>query len=140
MALVGHTGDSLAGLKDRAAQIAALVVSIAGSSEEQSSGLSEVNAAVNNMDKVTQQNAAMVEQTSAAAAQLGLRSIELVTAVSRFHLGENRAREERLDIERPASPVRRAAEAGRPAPTAGPAQMMQKTLKAAVGGAGWEEF
>ncbi|HEY8616225.1 methyl-accepting chemotaxis protein [Phenylobacterium sp.] len=85
--LVGATGEALEALVQRAGEIAGLVSAIARSAEEQSLGLGEVNSAVNQMDQVTQQNAAMVEQTTAAAAQLRTQAEALGEAVSRFRLG-----------------------------------------------------
>ncbi len=59
---------------------------IATSSREQSTGLSEVNVAVNQMDQTTQQNAAMVEQATAAAAALSQEAGKLRELVSQFQL------------------------------------------------------
>ena len=87
VSLVGATGEALNGLVSRAAEIDQLISDIARSAEEQSTSLAQVNSAVNEMDKVTQQNAAMVEQTSAAAATLQERSFDLGSAVAKFHLG-----------------------------------------------------
>jgi methyl-accepting chemotaxis protein len=67
------------------------VSDVARSAKEQSTGLGQVNSAVNDMDKVTQQNAAMVEQTTAAAAQLQSRAAELDAAIGRFNLGRSAA-------------------------------------------------
>lgn len=61
--------------------------SIATSAREQSVGLSEVNTAVNQMDQVTQQNAAKVEETSAAGATLANESGRLRELISQFQLG-----------------------------------------------------
>jgi methyl-accepting chemotaxis protein len=85
--LVGDTGAALRALVDHASKIDELIVEIARSAAEQASGLTEVNTAVNQMDQVTQQNAAMVEQTTAAAAQLQEQAGELTQAVARFDLG-----------------------------------------------------
>ncbi len=61
--------------------------SIATSAKEQSVGLAEVNTAVNQMDQVTQQNGAMVEETSAAGATLANESGKLRELISQFQLG-----------------------------------------------------
>ena len=55
---------------------------IAAASEEQSKGIEEVNTAVVQMDQVTQQNAALVEQASAAALSLKQQAGQLKTVVS----------------------------------------------------------
>ena len=84
---VGATGEALTQLGALAVQIDRVVSDVARSAQEQSTGLGQVNTAVNDMDKVTQQNAAMVEQTTAAAAQLQSRAAELDNAIGQFNLG-----------------------------------------------------
>ena len=56
-----------AALFPRVGEISALISSISASTETQSAGLQQVNASVSDMDKMTQQNAAMVEESTAAA-------------------------------------------------------------------------
>ena len=84
---VGATGAALEQLVGLAVKIDEVISDVARSAGEQSTGLGQVNTAVNDMDKVTQQNAAMVEQTNAAAAQLQARASELGVALGRFDLG-----------------------------------------------------
>ncbi|WP_210253301.1 hypothetical protein [Shinella sp. AETb1-6] len=60
---------------------------IESSSREQSTGSAEINAAVGTVDQGTQQNAAMVEQTSAASANLALQSQALNALLATFQLG-----------------------------------------------------
>ncbi|HMO42457.1 MAG TPA: chemotaxis protein, partial [Phenylobacterium sp.] len=55
--------------------------------QEQATGLSEVNTAVNQMDQVTQKNAAMVEETTAASHALAQEARLLAQSVSRFEFG-----------------------------------------------------
>ncbi|OLP45533.1 methyl-accepting chemotaxis protein [Rhizobium oryziradicis] len=81
---VQETGDVLRAIEVHVTTINGLMDAIATSSREQSVGLSEVNTAVNQMDQVTQQNAAMVEETSAASASLAQESARLQQLVSRF--------------------------------------------------------
>ncbi|MGO4840845.1 methyl-accepting chemotaxis protein, partial [Rhizobiaceae sp. 2RAB30] len=59
--LVAQTGSALEQMMTQVADIAVIVTQIASTAHEQSVGLSEVNVAINQMDQVTQQNAAMVE-------------------------------------------------------------------------------
>ncbi len=84
--LVGETGDALKAIGDYVVQINDLMDAIAGSAREQTTGLAEVNTAVNQMDQTTQQNAAMVEQSTAAAATLAGESSRLRELVSQFRL------------------------------------------------------
>ncbi|WP_420360664.1 methyl-accepting chemotaxis protein [Agrobacterium vitis] len=81
---VQETGEVLKAIEQHVTTINGLMDAIATSSREQSVGLSEVNTAVNQMDQVTQQNAAMVEETSAASANLAQESVRLQQLVSRF--------------------------------------------------------
>jgi methyl-accepting chemotaxis protein len=60
------------------------VTEIARSADQQATGLQEVNTAVDQMDQVTQQNAAMVEEATAATRTLTQQSSELAQIVSRF--------------------------------------------------------
>jgi methyl-accepting chemotaxis protein len=62
---------------------------IATSAKEQSLGLSEVNAAVNQMDQVTQRNAAMAEEASAASATLTEEALNLRKLLGAFELGSS---------------------------------------------------
>lgn len=59
---------------------------IASASEEQSKGISQVGVAITQMDSVTQQNAALVEQVSAAAAALERQTEDLQRSVQQFRL------------------------------------------------------
>ena len=65
--LVSETGQALERIVSQVGQLNGLVTELAASAKEQATGLSEVNTAVNQMDHVTQQNAAMVEQSTAAS-------------------------------------------------------------------------
>ena len=85
--LVGETGGSLTGIVSKVVEIDGLISEIARSASEQATGLNQVNAAVNQMDHVTQQNAAMVEQTTAAAANLRTEAHDLADMVGRFRVG-----------------------------------------------------
>jgi methyl-accepting chemotaxis protein len=85
--LVNATGHALERIVAQVARLSRLVSEIAASAQEQSSALAEVNTAVNQMDQVTQQNAAMVEQTSAASHNLSSEADALVRLVSQFRTG-----------------------------------------------------
>ena len=85
--LVGATGSALGRIVEQVARLAGLISEIAASAKEQASGLSEVNTAVNQMDQVTQQNAAMVEQATAASHSLASEASELAALVGEFQIG-----------------------------------------------------
>jgi methyl-accepting chemotaxis protein len=84
--LVRETGEALKTIGGYIVEINAHVESIAVSSAEQSSGLSEVNTAVNQMDQVTQKNAAMSEEATAAASSLSHEAGKLRDLVAQFTL------------------------------------------------------
>ncbi|MGI6850969.1 methyl-accepting chemotaxis protein [Mesorhizobium sp. 1B3] len=84
--LVGQTGSALEQMMVQVADIAAIVAEIATSAHEQSVGLSEVNVAITQMDQVTQQNAAMVEESTAASHSLASEAGQLAQLVARFKL------------------------------------------------------
>jgi methyl-accepting chemotaxis protein len=87
--LVAKTGQAFERIAAQVAEITNIVTVIAASAEEQSLGLNEVNAAVNQIDSFTQQNAAMVEETTAAAHSLSQQTDDLSSLISRFQIGEN---------------------------------------------------
>jgi len=82
--LVGQTGEALQRIVGRVSDIDALVSEIAASAQEQATGLAQVNVAMNQMDQVTQQNAAMVEESTAAAHSLSTEADTLSASVSHF--------------------------------------------------------
>ncbi|MCD2173086.1 methyl-accepting chemotaxis protein [Rhizobium sp. C4] len=84
--LVRDAGEALRMIGGFIIDINAHMDAIAISSKEQSVGLNEVNVAVNSMDQTTQQNAAMVEQSTAASSSLAQEAIKLRDLVGRFQL------------------------------------------------------
>ncbi|WP_426239201.1 methyl-accepting chemotaxis protein [Pararhizobium sp. DWP1-1-3] len=84
--LVLDTSQALQTISGQIARINQHMDAIATSAKEQSTGLAEVNTAVNSMDQVTQQNAAMVEQSTAASVNLAKEAAWLRELVARFKL------------------------------------------------------
>ena len=82
--LVDQAGKALAGIVDGVQKISQNMSEIAQSSQEQSSGLAEINTAMNQLDQVTQQNAAMFEQTTAASHALTREAETLTLTMARF--------------------------------------------------------
>ncbi|MDQ0457108.1 methyl-accepting chemotaxis protein [Rhizobium paknamense] len=146
--LVTATGDALKVIEGHVVSINAQLDAIATSAREQSVGLSEVNTAVNQMDQVTQQNAAMVEEATAASAGLASESDKLRHLISQFRFeAGGRPAAAHAAPSSSASPARGPAAATASAkPQASPARrMMNKVAKAMGGGGGaaaesWEEF
>ncbi|MXN47692.1 HAMP domain-containing protein [Shinella kummerowiae] len=90
VSLVLSTGDVLSEIKDLVNRVNDHVVSITRAAQEQSAALGEINTAVNQMDQMTQQNAAMVEETTAASQVLASEAAQLQTALSQFHIDAGR--------------------------------------------------
>jgi len=136
--LVRQTGAALEDIETRILSINDHIHSIATAAQEQATGLQEVNTAINQMDQVTQRNAAMVEETSAATHKLSGEAATLVSLVGRFRLGN-----EALQTQRFAAPARPSS-----APVASPARKMMGTVARAFSGSAavapskdeWQEF
>jgi len=84
--LVGETGSTIDEVVASAQRVASLMNEIATASEEQQTGIEQVNQAVGQMDDVTQQNAALVEQATAAAQSLATQSSSMRELVTVFKL------------------------------------------------------
>ncbi|MDI7923008.1 methyl-accepting chemotaxis protein [Ferirhizobium litorale] len=86
VSLVSRTGEALGDIDRQLLAVTALIEAIVRSSSEQSTALVEVNTAVNRMDQVTQQNAAMVQETNSACRHLGEEALKLNRLLSRFQM------------------------------------------------------
>ena len=84
--LVDEAGRTMALVVESIQKVAAIMSEITSASHEQSAGISEVNQAVTQMDNITQQNAALVEQAAAAAESLQEQAQALIAAVAIFRL------------------------------------------------------
>jgi methyl-accepting chemotaxis protein len=85
--LVGQAGTALERIVGQIGEMAGLVGGIAASAQEQATGLDQVNHAVNQMDSATQQNVAIVEESTAASHALAAEAMRLSELVERFDLG-----------------------------------------------------
>ncbi|MBC2834706.1 methyl-accepting chemotaxis protein [Paragemmobacter straminiformis] len=86
--LVGRTGEALGEITTSVQEMAGHVATIARSAESQSRGLAEMNAAIADLDRVTQQNASMFEETSAACQTLVSVTDEMQGTVAQFRVQE----------------------------------------------------
>ena len=82
--LVGDTGKVLGEIVGRVSGVSTLADAISSSAQRQSAMLAEVNTTVAELDRMTQQNAAMVEQSTAAARNLANEAVDLARHVQRF--------------------------------------------------------
>jgi methyl-accepting chemotaxis protein len=103
--LVAETGRALERIVAQVLKLNELVGDIAASAQEQATGLNEVNTAVNQMDQVTQQNAAMVEQATAASHSLSGEAEELSRLVGQFKIDHENARMAPPPLRKPAAKV-----------------------------------
>lgn len=141
--LVDRTGAALSEIVISVSEISKRVAEIAGSAREQASGLQEINQAVNDLDTVTQQNAAMFEETTAASHALNSEADSLAKSIAQFRLPGNEASM--------AGPSGRTAtqtdgsKHAQPSPKAPPVPAVSGNTALAVQSdpvedAGWEEF
>ncbi|WP_162651697.1 methyl-accepting chemotaxis protein [Lentilitoribacter sp. Alg239-R112] len=84
--LVKRTGEALVGIATHVTNINGQISSIATAAEEQLTGIQEVNSAVNAMDKMTQQNAAMVEESNAVTHKMAEDALALNETTKQFQL------------------------------------------------------
>jgi len=88
--LVNKSGETMANIVTAIKRVNDIMSEIAAASSEQATGIQEVSNAVVQMDEMTQQNAALVEQAAAAADSMRQQSGELAQRVSVFKVGSNR--------------------------------------------------
>jgi methyl-accepting chemotaxis protein len=84
--LVNQSGGMLDEIVDAVQRVNGIISEIASSSREQSIGIEQVNQAVTSMDEVTQQNAALAEETSAASSSMSDKARDLNELVTRFRV------------------------------------------------------
>ncbi|NRR29277.1 HAMP domain-containing protein [Oxalobacteraceae bacterium] len=144
-ALADSAGSTMTEIVAGIQRVADIMGEISAASTEQSQGVAQVGEAVNDMDSVTQQNAALVEQMAAAAGSLKIQARELVDTVAVFKLAPDHSAARRLAP--PALVV--AAPARRPVPAVAAKTPPRKQLSSvqhapAVASQssndGWEEF
>jgi methyl-accepting chemotaxis protein len=99
--LVDESGKALAEIVVRVKKVTDVMAEIASSSREQASGIEQVNKAITMMDDVTQQNAALVEEASAAAQALTEQASNLTQLISRYRVGEGSSAEAPRAAARP---------------------------------------
>ncbi len=85
--LVDSTGSTIGQVVDQVRRVTELVGQITTSSSEQNHGIAQINTTIGLLDQATQQNAALVEETAAAAESLARQSDQLAQAVAVFKVG-----------------------------------------------------
>ena len=131
--LVRQSGEALSGIAQRINDITHLMGEIRASTQEQALALAEVNTAVNEMDQVTQQNAAMVEQSTAASLNLNREAADMAQLVGRFQVSDGGAGQAPAPIRRAHARIEAFAAQSAPAKSA-PARPRL------VAGGDWQSF
>nr|WP_315399737.1 methyl-accepting chemotaxis protein [uncultured Duganella sp.] len=146
--LVQQAGSTMNEVVDSVRRVTDIMGEITSATSEQSIGIDQVNIAITQMDQVTQQNAALVEEAAAAAASMQEQAERLADVAAQFKLGEDGARQSLA----PPPAARKVAVAARPAPArpatakpapklATPAAGASPRKSATVGNdKDWEEF
>jgi methyl-accepting chemotaxis protein len=159
--LVGQAGVTMEEVVDSVKRVTDIMSDIAAASAEQSAGIEQVNLSIIEMDGMTQQNAALVEEAAAAFQSLQDQAAELQRVVSIFKLAEGEeavaeapapvavstavatravvARPARPQLKKPAA-ARKAKAADEQAPASDSASSTSKKVAAAAASDDWEEF
>ncbi|MGD9943803.1 MAG: methyl-accepting chemotaxis protein [Burkholderiaceae bacterium] len=109
--LVGEAGTTMADIVAQVQRVADLISEISSATIEQTTGIAQVGQAVTLLDQSTQQNAALVEQSAAAADSLKQQAAQLAEVVNLFKLGDERAAQASTAAARTSAAKSRAAEA-----------------------------
>ncbi|MFA9216637.1 MAG: methyl-accepting chemotaxis protein [Sphingomonadaceae bacterium] len=137
--LVDQAGVTMADIVQSITRVTDMMSEIASASIEQTMGIEQINSAVSQMDEVTQQNAALVEQAAAAAGAMQEQAAALSAVVSRFKLGQ----EMPINASAPQRPRARVAAPSKPVPrlAASHAPSLRRAPPVTHGDAGnWEQF
>ncbi len=126
--LVTEAGTTMDEIVQQVRQVADLIGEIGSATREQGQGISQVNDAVTQLDQMTQQNAALVEESAAAANSLSTQAAHLVQLVSVFRVDQNPAqpRGPGFTAAAPAPAQPAAAPLARTAPAVAPALLSRK--------------
>ena len=91
MRFVNEAGSTMADIVNQVRRVTDLIAEMDAKTVEQSSGILQVNQAVASIDQGTQQNAALVEESAAAAGSLSQQASELLDVISVFKTGGRQA-------------------------------------------------
>ncbi|AQR68074.1 methyl-accepting chemotaxis protein [Janthinobacterium sp. LM6] len=129
--LVGQAGVTMGEVVDSVRRVTDIMSEIASASQEQSAGIEQVNLSIIEMDGMTQQNAALVEQAAAAAQSLQDQAAELAHVVSIFKLVEGEEKPAAY-VPAPVAAVAAPVAARKPAPALRPVKSLARKAEAAA--------
>ena len=151
--LVNRAGTALNEIVESIKKVADIVSDIATASVEQATGIEQINKALTQMDEVTQQNSALVEENAATAKTLEQQAATMTTEVNLFRVGDEEAEAPAAEKSAPvqptkqpaaAKPAKPAKPAAKAAPAAasrrGPVGQMQSALAVAYQDPEWKDF
>jgi len=145
--LVDQAGSTMHEIVSSVRRVSDIISEITAASSEQTTGIEQINLAVNQMDQVTQQNAALVEEAAAAAASMQEQAATLAQVVGVFKLGSHAAAVQAAPVAAaPPVAVARANTARRAVATpprisaAKPARASSAVMAASKNEQEWEEF
>jgi len=101
--LADKSGEMLTGISESIKSVATMIESISAASKEQASGIQQVNMSITDIDRVTQENAALVEETTAAANSLSQEAVRLTSNMSFFKTGQGVQSVTRSAVKSPVS-------------------------------------
>jgi methyl-accepting chemotaxis protein len=102
--LVADAGATMDDIVSSVQRVSGMITEITAASTEQSAGIEEVNKAIGHMDQVTQQNAALVEESAAAAESMQQLAARLTEVVGVFQIGASASQPRRAAIAAPRRP------------------------------------
>jgi len=136
--LVANAGATMHEIVESVQHVTNIMAEISSASQEQTTGIEQINQAVAQMDQVTQQNAALVEEAAAASEAMQEQAAHLAEVVSVFKLGAEKHAAATVStqhaVAKPAKPGVKAARAVLKAPVASPREV------ATAGAGDWEAF
>jgi methyl-accepting chemotaxis protein len=139
--LVDEAGQTMGLIVTSIKQVADIMGEITAATQEQSTGIEEVNQAITQMDEMTQQNAALVEEAAAAAESMQEQAQKLAAAVAIFKLAGDAYSAQRAQAPKaPARPAPRTAMVARAASPATPKAPPRKLATSNTPDGEWEEF
>ena len=134
--LVDQAGATMEQVVESIRRVTDIMAEITHASQEQTGGIEQVNAAIGQMDESTQQNAALVEESAAAAGSMQDQAAKLAQVVSVFKLDAQVAPAVAATVAAPARALVRAKPAARPLKTA----PVKTAARATAGADEWEAF
>lgn len=131
--LVNQAGETLSDIVGSIGEVAGIIREISSASQEQAVGVQEINSAVTGMDEITQQNSALVEESTASARTLSDQAGKLTELLAFFKLN-HRNPQRQIQQTMPRRPTRST-------PTGSNSQAQgDRSVMATAGDGGWDEF